>query len=78
MGENRAYMGELSRPRLVPTECSRQVIGGCEGYPTAPRSLWPGQETRTEACDSLKQVNRYKAGTPATQLVRNFIAIRES
>jgi len=47
--------------------------------PPAPaRSLWPDQETRTKASDSFKNVNRYEASTPATQLVRNFVVIRES
>jgi len=78
MGGNRLHMGELSRPRCVQTERSRQVIRGCEGHLHPSWSLWLDQETRTAASDSLKHVNRYEASTPASQLVRNFVVIRES
>ena len=77
MGGNRLHMGELSRARCVQAERSRRVIRGCEG-PCTRVVIVADPETRTGASDSLKNVNRYKASTPATQLVRNFVVIRES
>ena len=46
-GGNRAHMGELSRPRRVQTECSRQVIRECEGpYTRAAIVARSGNEDR--------------------------------